>query len=411
MSRRAFLAGAGALGLTPTLLHQDLTAAPGAAPTPAARPAVPSPPRASAVEVGTFGAKGDGRTDDTTAIQRALDASPAVVVPYTPDGYRIDGTLHPRSDQTIYGEGYFLAGSAEVMWDYAGVLNATVIGSLWITDPHHRSEGSPTVRFRDGCRWLSIGRIRTDNCANPMEMTDVNESRFGELHFTAVRDTGIRIANAPVCNVHDNDIVSATIVGAPGSQNGVLFDSALNGTIGGNRWQAMTVLSMGEAGLLVQNTGFREQWFGTLLCDSCGSDGVHLYGGTERFFFGRLWCSSNGSNGFYANGSSEEAGISDIIIDSFYGHNNAGAAAFFLDGYCSRIAVGSLFAVDQSGGAGVRFDKATNGFQIANLVTYGNGVGLSDAGDPSSSNIQFALANLADEASLAATQPIILSAL
>lgn len=413
LSRRAFLAGAGAAGLGPVLLHQDQ---PGSSRLAGAtldranaRPSPPSPPQGGALDVRAMGARGDGRTDDTLAVQRALDASAAVVIPYTPDGFRIDGTLHPRSDQTLYGEGYFVAGSHAVMWDFAAVLNASVLGSLWISDPHRRTQGNPAVRFRAQCRWLSIDRLRVDGCTNPVELVDINESRFGEIHLTDVRGTGIRITNAPVCNVHDNDIVSATIVGAPGSQSGLVFDSALNGTIGGNRWQAVTILSMGQAGLLVQNTGFREQWFGTLLCDTCRSDGVHLYGGTERFFFGQLWCSSNGSNGFYANGSSEDAGVSDILIDQFYGHNNAGAAGFFLDGYCSRISVGTLYAVDHPGGAGVRFDKATNGFQVANLVTYGNGVGLTDAGDPSSSNIQVALANLADGTSLTATQPTILS--
>jgi hypothetical protein len=412
LSRRSFLAGAGALGLAPIAAWRGLADHFGVT-TPASsrlgRSRASSPARLAALNVRDLGAAGDGTTDDSAALQHALDSSSAVYLPYTPHGYRVTRTLHPRSDQTLYAEGYLLAGSDAVVVDYAGVRNATVVGSLWISDPKRHTAGQPVLRFRAQCRFLSIERIWTEGCANSVELSDINESRFGEIHCTKVRDTGIRITNAPVCNVHDNVFEAITITGAPGSRNGIVFDSALNGTIGGNRFESTTVLAMGKDGLLVENTGFGEQWFGTLICDSCGGDGVHLYGGTYRFFFGQLWCSSNQSNGFYANGASPEASVSDVLINQLYAHNNAGAAGFFLDGFCERITLGTLYSLNQPGGAGVRFQKSTKGLQVANLVTYGNGIGLTDGGDPSSTGIQIGLANLADGVSINSAEVTILS--
>lgn len=49
-----------------------------------------------ALDVKTFGARGDGVTDDTAAIQRAVDAAPAGGTVHVPDGvYRVSTDFHP----------------------------------------------------------------------------------------------------------------------------------------------------------------------------------------------------------------------------------------------------------------------------------------------------------------------------
>ena len=187
--------------------------------------------------------------------------------------------------------------------------------------------------------------------------------------------------------MHDNHFTDVFVSGKPGSANGILFNSGLNGVVGGNRWDSTTILSMGGDCMLVENSGMSEQFFGTMIADSCGGNGVHLYGGTSRFFFENLWASTNGGSGFYCNGASSGAAVTDIQIGSFYAHNNAGTAGFFLDGYTGRVQVGSLNSNNQAGGYGVIFQKHTTNFMIGLLTTYGNGIGIYDGGDSTSNNI------------------------
>ncbi|MCU1490621.1 MAG: Pectate lyase superfamily protein [Acidimicrobiaceae bacterium] len=367
---------------------------------------------AAAVSVLSAGAKGDGRSDDTAAIQHCLDGASSVYFPAVSGGYRIDGTLRPRSNQTLVLDGHFVAGSAATMWDLAGVLELVTVGSLHIIDPARRTHSRPTMRFRSGCRWLAIERIRMEGCANPIELVDVNESDFAEVHLTEVRGTGIRISDGgELCNVHDNYFGSVMIVGLPGSKDGIDYASARNGTIGGDKWGDVTLLAMGGTGLHVERAGFGEQWFDTLICDTCGLDGVRLGGGSYRFFFGRLWCASNGANGFYANGASTTALVQDVVVSQLYAHGNAGPAGVYLEGHCSGISFGSLHSLGQHTGAGLAFDKGLNGLQIGSIVTYGNGIGVTDRQDPSSAGVQIALANLADGADVAHAGVTILSKL
>lgn len=61
----------------------------------------PVPPMEQWVSVKQYGAVGDGKTDDTQALQKALDAEQVL---YFPQGiYRISDTLHMKPDTTLYG--------------------------------------------------------------------------------------------------------------------------------------------------------------------------------------------------------------------------------------------------------------------------------------------------------------------
>lgn len=61
----------------------------------------PVPPMEQWVSVKQYGAVGDGETDDTQALQKALDAEQVL---YFPQGiYRISDTLRMRPDTTLYG--------------------------------------------------------------------------------------------------------------------------------------------------------------------------------------------------------------------------------------------------------------------------------------------------------------------
>jgi parallel beta-helix repeat protein len=67
----------------------------------------PSPP-APVIDVRGLGARGDGRTDDTAAIQAAVDrAAVAHGAVFVPAGTYLSGPLALPSDVTIFGQGYF----------------------------------------------------------------------------------------------------------------------------------------------------------------------------------------------------------------------------------------------------------------------------------------------------------------
>lgn len=58
------------------------------------------------VSVKDFGAVGDGVTDDTTAIQAALDAAAGRALYFSEGVYAINDTLTVSADTTVYGDGY-----------------------------------------------------------------------------------------------------------------------------------------------------------------------------------------------------------------------------------------------------------------------------------------------------------------
>jgi len=65
---------------------------------------------AQTVSVKDFGAKGDGTTDDTTAIQNALNLGQPVYIPYTANGYLVSSTLNATANITC--DGFLLANTS-----------------------------------------------------------------------------------------------------------------------------------------------------------------------------------------------------------------------------------------------------------------------------------------------------------
>lgn len=109
--RRAFLFGAtGALGLTQAASTQSV-----------------APERILSVSPHAFGAVGDGRTDDTEAVQRAIDAIAATggVVLFPPGRYRITSTLRVSSLQPVSLLGQMFG----QIYDAGGLASAILVGA------------------------------------------------------------------------------------------------------------------------------------------------------------------------------------------------------------------------------------------------------------------------------------------
>lgn len=90
-----------ALGTTGQIATTWQATALGALPAPAARAIRPLPPVAAWANVRTLGVRGDGKSDDSAALQRAIDTHRVL---YFPTGfYSVTRTLHLRPDSVLVG--------------------------------------------------------------------------------------------------------------------------------------------------------------------------------------------------------------------------------------------------------------------------------------------------------------------
>jgi hypothetical protein len=94
--------------------------------SPFPNPAFPEPSGAC-VNVKSFGAKGDGITDDTAAIQKAYAAHPQVYFP--PGTYKTSSTITLTAGQAMYGSGSGIFGFCFISGPSNPVINATGNGS------------------------------------------------------------------------------------------------------------------------------------------------------------------------------------------------------------------------------------------------------------------------------------------
>ena len=84
------------------------------------RPFCHGPQDCGVVSVMDFGAKGDGVTDDSAALQKAIDAHRSIFLPF--GNYLISNTVTLKPTTALYGEAYsmLLAGSSNA--DFAKKL-------------------------------------------------------------------------------------------------------------------------------------------------------------------------------------------------------------------------------------------------------------------------------------------------
>ena len=108
------------------------------------------------ISVREFGATGDGKTDDTKAIQRALDAAGEVRgAVFVPPGVYLCAELQMRPNTALVGV---------PTWDYRGAGGTVLRLAEWRCQvpPQHRGGSGRHDRWA-GVRWRRLGQGRSRN--------------------------------------------------------------------------------------------------------------------------------------------------------------------------------------------------------------------------------------------------------
>lgn len=163
-----------------------------------------------------FGAKGDGATDDTTAIQNALNAASFVYFPTPPGGfYKTTQPLAIASNQRLFGPGSTLVliknlSTNGITRAPAGDLSGAVIQGIGLIGP---SGAANTLVGWDMTRW------------NSCTLIDV-AATFHQTGFQFVRATGACFFNTLMgarCTSNKTGLLLGNTAGATCNSN-VIFD-------------------------------------------------------------------------------------------------------------------------------------------------------------------------------------------
>lgn len=176
------------------------------------------------VNVKDVGAKGDGTTDDTTAIQAALAAQPCVAVP--PGNYRIDGILTVLNQLTL-SPGAHLIRKSQFSSSTAPVVllsnnYATLVGGGWVESENNSPRGiicvgPPALTTVRNINWARIDGIKIKGVSTDSDNVGLNldsseppspagagggSTYNGSFSNLVIREVAVGVKINPICNAH-----------------------------------------------------------------------------------------------------------------------------------------------------------------------------------------------------------------
>ena len=123
----------------------------------------------SYVNVKTYGAIGDGSTDDTAAIQAAIDAGAGKVVFFPTGSYKITDTLYVRNNSTMLkGAGVYstsilaFTGNSAIIFDRADSTATGYLSNCGVTDLRFNGKPTGVTGHTDSDRWV----VQVIKCEN-----------------------------------------------------------------------------------------------------------------------------------------------------------------------------------------------------------------------------------------------------
>jgi hypothetical protein len=190
---------------------------------------------ADAVSIKDFGATGDGLTDDTLAIQKALTAHDSVYIP--PGTYFITGTITVGERQSLYG-----AGQVSVLECQDNSFNAIEVPADYATIANLRIEGG------------AVG-VKLFGSVRPCVQTSVSDVTIWQASIGVQLD-GYNDTNKP-CYWNNFDRV---LVVQPATHGFHLTKSGAGDTPNANKFHACRVYSLGAdisgAGFYIEHGSF-----------------------------------------------------------------------------------------------------------------------------------------------------------
>lgn len=199
-------------------------------------PSSPSPPPYT-LNVRDYGATGDGVTDDTAAIQAAINALPTSGVLYVPAGEYLVGNLDGHSDMTVRGD------------DWNSILKNKVSTNGTVYTLITFTSGEDNIRFED---IQLLGRCDTGVFSEfqaLVKLWGVDNAVFDNVLFKGPQGDGLYLGEAESHRTNSNvSILNSTFDGInKNNRNGI---SVINGdgiTIEGNTFKHLTKLGMPAA--------------------------------------------------------------------------------------------------------------------------------------------------------------------
>ncbi len=296
--------------------------------------------------VKSFGALGDGTTDDTTAIQNAINAGG---VTFFPAGTYISGTLNLIAGSSLVGVGSGYYGFA------SSVLNRSILKLKTATN-------SDLIKIATG---IAHGRIE-----------------YLEIDGNAANNTsgaGIAFADNTVSDEADWTIRDVEIHNTKG--HGIYIGSWRNAVYG----DRVLITSAGGSGLYLQTNTDDSTWV-KLLVGLCTADNISVNGFVTRFIGGESWSST--ANGMTITGvhttvvglSIDHNGLNGINIAVGADHTTIEGCAFHSNSQTTTNTYSDILLSATSANfsfTGNQFGALDSG--ITNLRKYAIAVGTNNA--------------------------------
>ena len=282
------------------------------------------------VDVSWFGAKGDGATNDTLALQKSINSFSKI---------KLSGT-HYITDVLILKDNTNISNGTLKSSDNITLLYAKNVSRININSINIIGSNVTSGIYIDSVRDPLINNVKIDEIYNGIvieTITNINNStRNGlikDININTVYNIGINVQ----ANVHDMQFNNIFIAEqSAGGSVGINIDSTgSNGSLyGGNKISDSTILGFSNS---LKLTSTHETWISDFIADTASEDGVYITNSCERIFFNNLWASSCVNNGITVEMGST-TNPSNVIINGYYAHNNNGV----------DLRVGNTSGVDNS---------------------------------------------------------------